>query len=156
MIENNFTIDSPNDTTTAGMSYDYNIPKEYRSTTTTSISCYKLANQYGACKNAQIVPPTPVSPLPEIFKCGKPHQMPKQNFSVDCYKPSNRSYYNPVLFGSSEMSYNLANQNTNDVYRVISMPNEALSCGGLGCNIYTNPDEFVPGFNDISRYSYYR
>lgn len=153
MIKNNFYFDDPITTTTAGMSYDYNIPKEYRSTATTSVSCYKLANQYGACKNAQIVPPSPTSPLPELFRIAKPHSMPKQNFSVNQYEPQNRSYYNNTLYGSPGMSYNLANKNSNDPYRVISMPNQALGCGGLG-DIY-EPNHFKYGFNDVTRYNYY-
>ena len=79
--------------------------------------------------------------------------MPKQNFLINQYEPQNRSYYNNTLYGSPGMSYNLANKNSNDTYRVISMPNQALGCGGLG-DIY-QPNHFTYGFNDVSRYNYY-
>lgn len=146
--------DNNNDSTTAGKSYSYNIPKEYKSTTTSAFPCYKTAKNYGACQAAQIVPPSPTSPMPELFRCMKPHPMPKQNFTTTGYVPKNRNYYNKVLYGSPAVVDSLANQNSNDNYRVISMPNQALSCGGLG-KIY-NPTEFKPGFNDISQYNYYR
>lgn len=149
MSNNNFTFDSEDTSTTSGISYDYNIPKEYRGTTTHSISCYKKANQYGACQNSQIVPPSPTSPMPEMFRYMKPHPMPKQNIRVNTYIPQNRDYYNKVLYGSNNSTYDLANKNTKDTYRVISMGNEVYTCGGLGSSIYTNPSEFKLGFNDV-------
>ena len=144
-----------NNSTTSGISYSYSLPKEYRSTTTTNISTYKIAKEYGACKGAQIVPPTPSSPLPELFRHMRPHNMPKKYVVSNEYIP-NRDYHNRVLYNSSNSASQLANQNSTDTYRIISMPNSALSCGGVSSNIY-NPSHYKPGFNEvISSNNYYQ
>ncbi len=131
--------------TTNGKSYDYNIPREYLGTTTDPFPCYKKLATYGACKLGGIVPPTPATVIPDIFKCEKPHPyhpgMSNKMKPDNCNFVGNRHYYNEIGGG--------ANTNTQDTYRKISMPNQALSCGGLGNGYLSNIPDFRPGFNDI-------
>jgi hypothetical protein len=139
--------------TTSGMSYSYNIPKEYRATSNINISCYKDLKNYGACQAGQIVPPSPTTVLPAIFNNIMPHSMPKnkQFITSTPHINYNRNYHNvngQGIYGSEG-----ANKNTQDTYRKISMPNQSLACGGLG-DIYS-PNQFKPGFNDVSQYHYY-
>ena len=57
---------------------------------------------------------------------------------------------NNICFGNSAGYNNLANNNSQDSYRMINMPNSFQSCGGLGYLYQENV--FKPGFNDISNY----
>ena len=137
--------------TSSGMVYSYNIPKEYKSTCTTSVSCYKEAKNYGSCKAAQIVPPSPTTVLPSIFNYLTPHPFKNKIIPTTASFPTreyNRDYNNGA--GNGPYGSQGGNTNTCDVYRKISMPNSALSCGGLGKDIYVN--HFKPGFNDVSYY----
>ena len=122
------------ETTTAGRSYDYNLPKQYNSTGTTSQSCYKKLDTYGACKIGQIVPPTPVSMLPKIFECMKPHNfkpgMSNKYTPSNCEFVGNRKYNNGN--GGGQYGSQGGNANTQDTYRKISMPYNT-PCGGMGC-----------------------
>ena len=139
--------------TTAGRSYDYNLPQTYRGTSTTSISCYKTLDNYGACKAGQIVPPTPVTMKPEIFQCRTPHSFKPaiSNKSVPdhCEFKGNRQYNNAT--GNGPYGSVGANTNTQETYRKISISDDSLNCGGLGCGYIEN--HFKPGFNDTSKYS---
>lgn len=148
-------IQNSSDLTSSGMVYSYNLPREYKGTSTTSRSCYINSENYTGCKLNPIVPPTPSTSLPKIFLNNLPHPMPQNNinYSSNDYQPSNRNYYNKVLYGSSNQHNYLANANTNGNYRVISMPNSYMSCGGLGYEFQQN--KFKPGFNDVSHQNYY-
>jgi hypothetical protein len=141
-------MDNKNCQTSSGLVYSYNIPKQYNGTTTSSVSCYKTAQNYGACQKAQIVPPSPTTVTPTIFELMKPH--PFKNKIVPTLYSSNDYSYRGYNNGSGNEQYGSdgANKNTNDTYRKISMPNEALACGGLGTDIYLK--KFEPGFNDVA------
>jgi len=62
------------DSTTSGNSYSYNIPKEYKSTTSSSFPCYKNLSKYGPCKSSTIISPIPTTVIPSIFYHAKPHK----------------------------------------------------------------------------------
>ena len=138
------------ESTSSGLVYSYNIPQEYRSTGTNSVSCYKQAKNYGACRAGQIVPPTPATIVPQIFLNLKPHPYkPKVLYQEVPFPNYNRNYNNAT--GSGPYGLDGANANTQDTYRKISMPNSALYCGGLGCDT-VEVSTFRPGFNDVAYY----
>ena len=62
----------------------------------------------------------------------------------------NRNYYNPVLYGNSNEMNHLANKNSVDSYRMISMNDSFASCNGTGMLYQEN--KLKKGFNDISGY----
>lgn len=146
-------MDQTCESTSAGLVYSYNIPQEYRSTGTSSISCYKQAKNYGSCRAGQIVPPTPTTIVPQIFLNLKPHSYkPKVLYQevppfVNYNRNYNRNYNNAT--GSGPYGSDGANSNTQDTYRKISIPNSALSCGGLGSDT-VGVSNFKPGFNDVA------
>ena len=119
-----------NELTTAGRSYDYNLPKQYTSTGTTSQSCYKKLDTYGACRDGQIIAPTPISMIPSIFQCMKPHEFKagtsNQATQDNCEFIGNRTYNNAT--GRGQYGSQGANANTQDTYRKISMSYET-PCG---------------------------
>jgi len=140
--------------TTSGKSYPYPLKTDYKSNNGTSLSCYMNTDQYKYAIRNPIVPPTPVSVRPKIFEYQKPHKMHYAKFTHPLDKCNidingNRNYNNGI--GDGPYGSQKANSNTQDTYRKINMPNEALSCGGIGCNYIVN--HFRPGFNDVSQYS---
>jgi len=143
---NQFNI---NKLSSSGMVYDYNLPKEYTGTSSNARTCYIKTYQYNPSKCAQIMAPVPTSVTPFIFENAKPHDMPKEIQQPNNFK-YNRSYYNPVLYGSSNERDYLANQNSVDNYRMISMNGSFTSCNGTGMLYQQN--KLKKGFNDVSGY----
>ena len=143
-----------NNSTTSGMSYSYRLPSDYKATNTTSVSCYKDILNIGARGLNPIGAPTPSSPLPTIFSCKLPHAF-NPNYQTYNYKQDPRTMQGNGLYnnGGTGGAYGSQgpNKNTQDTYRNISMPNEALMCGGLGPTICNPKQMFVRGFNDVSR-----
>lgn len=126
--------------TTAGMSYSYNLPRQYKATTSSSYPCYKNLNQYGACKAGTIIAPTPVSLIPEIFYNMKPHPMPKKKVPI-----SNMLYDENGYQRTKYNINNLKDCGIDSPYRIIPEldPNQDWSQ-------MSNVNHFKKGFNDIS------
>lgn len=141
-------MNNKNCLTSSGLVYSYNIPKQYNATTTHGMSCYKKIDEYGSCKQAQIVPPSPTTVTPILFDILKPHAFKSKVVPVLNISNNNYKNYNNGA-GTQEYTSDGANRNTNDTYRKISMPNSALSCGGLGKDMYVKK-KFEPGFNDVA------
>ena len=134
------------------MVYDYNLPKEYTGTTSNARACYIKTSEYGASKCGQIIAPTPTTVTPKIFENATPHAMPQDTQKkTECNY--NRNYYNPVLYGNSNEMNHLANKNSVDSYRMISMNDSFASCNGTGMLYQEN--KLKKGFNDVSGYYYF-
>ena len=57
--------------------------RDYTSTTTNSVNCYKTINNYGdSCFYSSTVSPQPVSMTPQIFCKLQPHDMPRQEILI--------------------------------------------------------------------------
>lgn len=136
---------NPNIPTTSGLSYSYNIPKEYKSTSTTSVSTYKNLSQYDACKGGTIVNPVPVSTIPQLFYNYKPHtfRVNTLNSSGKKFSYTNSDFINPMghekdgCFGNSQ-------NHDKTVYRTIYQ--SPYNWGGL------SNEKYPKGFNDISSF----
>ena len=142
------------ESTTSGKSYPYNIPPvEYRMTATTNTSCYKDLNEYGPCKGASIIAPTPVSVIPPIFYDIKPHK-----FEVNYPKNYIMSYSN-AQFARQPTDEQV---NQSQFFSVINNPQNfspyttitqtPYSGGGWTNEKYPTQNNFKLGFNDISNF----
>ena len=131
--------------TTSGLSYSYNIPREYKSTGTTSISSYKNLSEYDACKGGTIIDPTPMSTIPQLFYDVKPHP-----FKVNVFNPehSKFQYINSDFLNSAESEndgcFGNSQNHNKTVYRTIYQ--SPYNWGGL------SNEKYPKGFNDISSY----
>ena len=131
--------------TTSGLSYSYNIPKEYKSTGTTNVSTYKNLSQYDACKQGTIINPTPMSTIPQIFYNDKPHP-----FKVKVFNPMHAKiqYINSDFINSEESENQACFGNSPNydktVYKTIYQ--SPYKWGGL------SNQKYPKGFNDISSF----
>lgn len=77
---------------TEGLSYDYNLPRTYTGTSSSSYPCYNKLAQYNVCPAGKIIPPTPTSVIPEIFYHNSPHKF-KVRVPGNAMFPYNNSLY---------------------------------------------------------------
>jgi hypothetical protein len=134
------------DSTTAGNSYSYNIPKEYKSTTTSSFPCYKDLSGYGPCLGATIIPPLPMTVKPPIFYHATPHKyenkMPEDGLLL--YQSNGSLYQKPQNYKGNGNFFGHGT-NPNDVqYKKIYQ--SGYIWGGLGNKPYPPGSEKLSSF----------
>jgi len=134
------------DSTTSGNSYSYNIPKEYKSTTTSSFPTYKNLNQYGPCKGGTIIPPSPMTVIPPIFYHDKPHKYENKmsSDSLLLYQSNGALYQKPQNYNGDGNFFGYTTDPNKLQYKKIYQ--SGYIWGGLANKPYP------PGSENISSY----